>query len=157
MENWKWVVWDGEKYPYEISSLGRLRRDGRILRTYRGNGTMMYEATSLWKNNRCLTATIHRMVALAFLSKVRGRNVVNHKDGDIYNNRVENLEWTDYRGNIMARLYREPRGPDLSKREAAAIRLLLDNGVGPSLIAKAFRVSQSRVLDLKYGKTWRFL
>lgn len=36
---------------------------------------------------------IHRLVAYAFLEKPFGKNHVNHIDGDIYNNNVENLEW----------------------------------------------------------------
>lgn len=36
---------------------------------------------------------IHRLVAYAFLEKPFGKNHVNHIDGNIYNNNVENLEW----------------------------------------------------------------
>ena len=36
---------------------------------------------------------IHRLVAYAFLEKPFSKNHVNHIDGDIYNNNVENLEW----------------------------------------------------------------
>lgn len=39
------------------------------------------------------TVKIHRLVAYAFLEKPFGKNHVNHIDGDIYNNHVDNLEW----------------------------------------------------------------
>ena len=39
------------------------------------------------------TVKIHRLVSYAFLEKPFGKNHVNHIDGDIYNNHVDNLEW----------------------------------------------------------------
>lgn len=36
---------------------------------------------------------VHRLVADAFLSKIKGKNDVNHIDGNKRNNCVDNLEW----------------------------------------------------------------
>lgn len=48
---------------------------------------------------------VHRMVAETFLSKEHlpkeNVYVVNHLDGNILNNDVDNLEWTTYRGNSI--------------------------------------------------------
>lgn len=47
--------------------------------------------------------TFHRLRAMAFLPLPEGLTfstaICNHKDGDKYNNAVENLEWTTYQGN----------------------------------------------------------
>lgn len=42
---------------------------------------------------------VHRLVGEAFLEKPNGMNVINHKDTNRKNNKVENLEWVDHKIN----------------------------------------------------------
>ena len=44
---------------------------------------------------------IHRLVAIHFLEKVEGKNVVNHKDGNRSNNEDSNLEWVTTKENMQ--------------------------------------------------------
>lgn len=43
---------------------------------------------------------VHRLVAEAFIPKRRGRELVNHIDGNKVNNQVENLEWVTSKQNM---------------------------------------------------------
>ena len=77
---------------YEVSNYGRVRRvDGGIMN---GNiNSYGYRVVKLTKNGRQKDKKVHRLVALAFIPTIRGKDFVNHKDGDKLNNYVENLEW----------------------------------------------------------------
>ena len=50
-------------------------------------------------NGQGKTESIHRLVAIAFLDKPDGSDMVNHKDGDKLNNCLKNLEWMTAKQN----------------------------------------------------------
>ncbi len=56
---------------------------------------------SLWRNNKEKNLSIHRMLAIAFIPRVKGKNIINHINGIKTDNRLENLEWTDHSGNLI--------------------------------------------------------
>ena len=47
------------------------------------------------------TIYVHRAVAEAFLDRIPGKNVVNHKDYNTHNNAAENLEWCTQKENVQ--------------------------------------------------------
>lgn len=59
-----------------------------------------YLYVSLRKNGQRKNKYIHRLVAEAFLSKVEGKNIVNHINYDVTNNKAENLEWCTQKENV---------------------------------------------------------
>lgn len=55
----------------------------------------------LWNNGKHKTLLLHRLVANAFLEKkIDTKMTVNHKDGNRFNNRIDNLEWLSTADNI---------------------------------------------------------
>lgn len=48
---------------------------------------------------------IHRLMARAWLPNPEEKSVVFHKDGNKFNNKLDNLEWIDY-AELKERLYK---------------------------------------------------
>lgn len=77
---------------YEISNYGEIRNKNtnKILKPTLLSG---YLAISLIINNKKVLPKIHRLVAENFLECPVETYIVNHKDGNKTNNRLDNLEW----------------------------------------------------------------
>ena len=56
-----------------------------------GYETVILEDT----NGRSVMKYIHMLVAETFIPNPEGKKYVRHKDGNLLNNRADNLEWTD--------------------------------------------------------------
>jgi hypothetical protein len=83
---------------YSVSNRGIIKNNttNRILKHYIRNG---YPSISLCKNNKKKTFNIHTIVASHFLERLDGKFVVNHKNEDKTDNRLENLEYITYGEN----------------------------------------------------------
>lgn len=79
---------------FYVSNLGNIRRDFKGEQTIvkpvilNGYHYVQIPIGYLWK-----VKSVHRIVAEAFIGNPNGYPVVNHKDGNKLNNRVDNLEW----------------------------------------------------------------
>ena len=64
-----------------------------------------YLYVKLWKDGKSKRYLVHRLVAQAFLLNPNNLPVINHKDENKQNNRVENLEWcsSSYNNNYNDR------------------------------------------------------
>ena len=108
MEIWKDI--NGYEGYYQVSNLGRVKRlehtDNRG-HTYKERvvknvvTALGYKRVHLSKNNYAKWVFVHRLVAEAFVPRKNGCDIVNHLDNDPANNVSDNLEWTDYVGNMQ--------------------------------------------------------
>ncbi|WP_284461593.1 NUMOD4 domain-containing protein [Chryseobacterium sp.] len=102
---------------YEASNMGRIKSVERVVKRLNRYKTYTnqiipekikkgspdkdgYLKVGLWKNNKCLTTSIHRIIANTFLDNPDVLPQVNHVDEDKQNNCVANLEWCSPIENI---------------------------------------------------------
>lgn len=105
-ETWKECV----GFPnYQISNIGRIRNKDKIMKPHnRWDG---YYHIGLWgEDGKRHYQVIHRLVALAFLPNPKNLPLINHKDENRHNNRLDNLEWCDSSYNIRYSLRRRKYG-----------------------------------------------
>ena len=99
---------------YQVSNLGRVKSlsremfngkvwftsNERILKERIAKNKSHYATVSLRKDGKSNTKSVHRLVALAFLPLIEGKNYVNHKDENKLNNIDTNLEWVTPSENL---------------------------------------------------------
>lgn len=124
MEEWRPIA--GFEKAYAVSSEGRVKSLSRIIsrgwsmqqmperimlqQEWMGYAVIWLRAPGI--NQKC---KVHRLVADAFLENPGTLAVVNHKDRNRKNNRVENLEWASHKENTAHWM-----ADDLAKKVAAA-------------------------------------
>lgn len=99
-EEWRDVL--GFEELYQVSNFGNVRT------VKRGEATVMAQEEqrngylSVHLRNRGIErrASVHRLVAEAFIPNPDGLRDVNHKNGIKTDNRLENLEWMSHSDNI---------------------------------------------------------
>lgn len=116
MENEQWRDINGYEGWYQVSNLGRVKSLDRIVDHVSKNGlrssmmrrghifklvlsTAKYPTTTLSKHSKIKKFLVHRLVAEAFIPKIEGKDIVNHKDSNPQNSHVSNLEWCTYSEN----------------------------------------------------------
>lgn len=93
-EEWRDIT--GYKGRYQVSNLGNFisitKRSGRKI--IKGSlDHKGYIKITLYKNGQRTTLGAHRIVAQEFIPNPKGKQQVNHRDGDKQNNATYNLEW----------------------------------------------------------------
>lgn len=99
MEVWKKVYIPEYAELYEVSSFGNIRsKRGTIMKQHIRCG---YKSLNLENNKLHIKKTynVHNLVANTFIDNVNKYPVINHKDGNKFNNNVDNLEWVTYSNN----------------------------------------------------------
>lgn len=66
-------------------------KSGKVLKHFTDN--YGYACVSLRKDGKSYTKRVHRLVGETYLKPVKGKNIINHKDGDKKNCHIDNLEY----------------------------------------------------------------
>lgn len=108
---WKDIV--GYEGLYEVSNTGVVRTHANKTTYTARHGVRKWKQkelkeknpsgrdvrVTLWKEGKSKDYLVHRLVALAFLEQPKGKDCVNHIDGNPKNNNISNLEWCDHKEN----------------------------------------------------------
>lgn len=96
-----WRDIEGYEGLYQVSNFGRVKslnkRKGRILKPIKDH--FGYLRVNLYKDFKYKIHKVHRLVAQAFIENPNNYPIINHKDEDKTNNKVENLEWCNHQYN----------------------------------------------------------
>lgn len=93
IEEWRDIK--GYEGLYQVSNLGNVKnsKNDRLLKLHNHNSG--YKNIKIRKK----PFLIHRLVAETFIPNPLNLPCVNHKDGDKYNNIIDNLEWCTHSQN----------------------------------------------------------
>ena len=157
MERWKKVV-NFEDF-YEVSDEGRIRniKTGRVLKGSVHSSGYIYVTFNI--GNNVYSNRVHRLVALAFLSKKKSSDeVVNHKNGNKKDNSLANLEWMSHKENAIHSRKTGLNKTKLSREDVYLIRERFETGVNNKKeLARLFGVTESNINSVVKKKTFKYL
>lgn len=115
-----------------------------------------YLRVNFYRNGKRHYLFVHRVIAKTFIPNIDDLPQVNHIDGDITNNKVENLEWCTMSDNIKHRI-------EVLKHDNIGIPkpiVVTDKSTGTKfffessgICAKYLNLSKQQVLDMLSGKS----
>lgn len=163
MENEEWrVVPQFENY--EVSNMGRIRKRDTGQELVCGIGKIGYCKVTLRKGAIKKTFSVHRLVALAFISNPDNKPEVNHINGIKHDNCVSNLEWATPKENVRHAIdlgLINVKGSNCPFSRLNAEQVLEIRRIGRSMsqakIGKLFGVHETVISRILNRKIWKHI
>lgn len=167
LHDWRPVV--GFEGFYEISNFGAVRRCDDSIKSHSTEAHRKASATkgkyfrvTLIVHAKRRTYTVHDLVAAAFLGSKPEGALVDHKDGDTFNNSPENLEYVSAQENVRRGIVKSIKATGLPRITAKLraddipeIRRLSALGESRAELGRRFGVPPSHVSNIVLGKRWK--
>lgn len=148
-----WKDCKGYEGLYQVSNLGRVWtiRSQRYLKgSPDKDGYLRVHLTA--KNGKVKLEKIHRLVALAFIDNPNHYPVVNHKDENKQNNKVDNLEWCSVAYNTQYSHAKRIKCVELDKEYQSSQEAMRQLGLDGSSIRKCCKDNRKTC----GGYHWRY-
>lgn len=161
-EIWKPIPdYDG----YQVSNFGRVKsfKQGKIIILKPALAIVGYLFVGLFKKKKKKKIRIHQLVACAFIPNPENKPEVNHRDGNKFNNCVDNLEWVtsseNQRHAVATGLTKNAQGEEsvrakLTNKQAKYIRENPDK-LTQEQLAEKFGVVFQTISLIQLGKSYR--
>lgn len=149
-EEWRDII---DCPGYKISNQGRVMSPKGAIRKTKKSGAG-YEYIRIYGGD--CGVNISRLVAIAFLP-ASNHTEVNHRDGNKWNNNVENLEWCSRSQNCVHALSNGLKKTSLDVYQVMTIKKCLAEGIKSSLLVKYFGVSKGCISAILTGRSWAYL
>lgn len=166
----EWRAIPGYEGLYEVSNIGRIRslnyNRSRETKVMSHAGSSRYAGVKLSRGGSIYRCLIHVQVAAAFIGPKPDGMQVNHKNGDSFDNRVENLEYVTPSENSLHAFRLGLRKPTygqingmckLTPQDVREIRQLLIQGLKPKDVALRFNIDRQTACDIGSRKRWAHL
>lgn len=159
----RWVDIIGYQDLYQVSDSGLVRRiKPKIKDPLKPSMVRGYRSVILSKNHKIHRFSVHRLVALHFVSNPHNLKVVNHKDGVKLNNHYSNLEWctiqhnaTHAKTNGLLPKWDKSATAKLTNYDVVEMRRLWRLGASQKFLVKKFNISMAQVYNITNNKQWQ--
>jgi hypothetical protein len=156
--NWKPIAANPD---YAVSDTGLVKRvcNGRVRKPSPDKTGYFRVGLSLRGDGIPRSASVHRLVALAFIENPQGKPCVNHIDGNKQNNHASNLEWVtvgeNWRHAIRTGLADPRRRTKIGPKARMEIKALAAQGMNTRDIAVRFGVGKACINRFLAGATFK--
>lgn len=155
---------DGCEYDYTVYENGEIIKNKTGYKIKQCCDKDGYYVCSFWCNGKTKRYRVHRVIMMAFHPIENPDDfVVNHIDGNVKNNNLENLEWTTISGNTkhaynIGRINTsgEKNGmAKLTEKEVLEICELIKKEYSLEYISNLYNVKKSTISRIKNKKRWK--
>lgn len=145
---------------YEVSSMGRVRRNSRILKPYSNIWSRLQ--VDLYSNGVRRKVFIHTLVLESFfIGPKQYKSECAHLNGKSWDNRFSNLKWATHKENESHKythktinLGEKRFGAKLTEADVINIRKLYNSGVFGYELAEMFGVNKSIISRVINKRIW---